>query len=241
MKIGGLQKVSTIDYPGEICCVIFLWGCNFRCGFCYNSDLVIRQSEGSFSEEEVLSFLDKRVGKLDGVTITGGEPLLSLDFDFVRKIREKGFKVKLDTNGSFPERLQELVDEGLIDYIAMDVKGTRDNYSEVAGVDVDIEKIEKSIKIVNDFSSKDDSADPSGEFRTTIVPGFHNRESLLKMGEWMGKICGGKPERIFLQGFKRGDDMIDPSFIEKPEVLEDELVRFKEAVVGLFGEVGIRV
>ena len=187
MKIGGLQKVSTIDYPGEICCVIFLWGCNFRCGFCYNSDLVIRQSEGSFSEEEILSFLDKRVGKLDGVTITGGEPLLSLDFDFVRKIREKGFKVKLDTNGSFPERLQELVDEGLIDYIAMDIKAPLESYSRISGVSVVLSAIEKSISIILDSGKK-------YQFRTTLDPALHTDHMRWEIEGWMAKL---NAEHIF--------------------------------------------
>ena len=159
MKIAGLQKVSTIDYPGEICCVVFLWGCNFRCGFCYNSSLILSEQVAggrwqvtSFSEEYVLNFLSKRIGKLDGVCITGGEPLLSLDFDFVRKIKDMGFKVKIDTNGSFPERLREMIDLGLVDYIAMDVKTCEEDYCKVVNVEVDLKKIEESIKIVNEFS-----------------------------------------------------------------------------------------
>ena len=161
MKISGLQKVSTIDYPGEICCVVFLHGCNFRCGFCYNPALVIendgeatgnrQQVIGNFSEEYILDFLKSRVGKLDGVCITGGEPLMSLDFDFVRRVREMGFKIKIDTNGSFPSRLREMIDLGLVDYIAMDVKSCREDYSRVVGVDVDLSKIEESIKIIYDF------------------------------------------------------------------------------------------
>jgi len=232
MKIAGLQKVSTIDYPGEICCVVFLWGCNFRCGFCYNSELVIEECEGVFSEEEFFEFLAKRVGKLDAVCISGGEPLMSLDLDFVRKIREMGFKIKLDSNGSFPERLREMVKEGLVDYIAMDVKSCREDYSEVAGVDVDVGKIEESMKIVNDFG---------GEFRTTVVPGFHDAEKLVKMGRWMNEICEGKPGRIFLQGFKPQASMIDLKFMESKEVSEMELLRLKEEIEGLFGDVGVRV
>ena len=128
MKICGLQKVSTIDYPGEIACTIFLHGCNFRCDFCYNPDLVIRDSEGEFSEEHILNFLKKRIGKLDAVCITGGEPLFSLDFDFVRKTRALGYKIKLDTNGGFPDRLKEMIDLGLIDYIAMTIKNSPEKF-----------------------------------------------------------------------------------------------------------------
>ncbi|MFH0808105.1 MAG: anaerobic ribonucleoside-triphosphate reductase activating protein [archaeon] len=233
MKIAGLQRVSTIDYPGEICCVIFLWGCNFRCGFCYNSSLVIRDQELGISEEEFFDFLSKRMGKLDAVCISGGEPLMSLDFGFVRRIKDMGFKVKIDTNGSFPERLQELVSEGLVDYIAMDVKSCREDYCEVVNVNVDMEKIEESIRIVNEFENS--------EFRTTVVPGLHDVGKLVEMGKWMHRVCGGKPKMIFLQGFKRGESMIDSSFMEKSEVLEGELLRMKMSLDELFEEVGVRV
>ncbi|MBS3087118.1 anaerobic ribonucleoside-triphosphate reductase activating protein [Candidatus Pacearchaeota archaeon] len=265
MKIAGLQKVSTIDYPGEICCVIFLWGCNFRCGFCYNSGLVVSESKIEFSSEEVLSFLKKRIGKLDAVCISGGEPLMSLDFDFVRRIKEMGFKIKIDTNGSFPERLLELVSEGLVDYIAMDVKGAREDYYKIVNMEIDLGNIERSIKIVDDFgrgnispricvngrefngkennprTSTDEHRQGCSEFRTTVVPGLHDGEKLIKMGEWMGGVCGEKPSKIFLQGFKHGESMIDISFMEKDEVLEGELIRLKKLLSELFGEICVRV
>ncbi len=286
MKIMGLQKISTIDYPGEIAATVFLHGCNFRCGFCYNPSLVLserlqvagRRSQDFFSEEYVLEFLSRRVGKLDAVCITGGEPLISLDFDFVKKIKDMGFKVKLDTNGSFPERLREIVDLGLVDYIAMDVKGAREDYSGIVGVDVDLKKIEESIKIVDDFgrgkigipprstpgTRTSEEADnfhsrctlglgqdshglgrgeeKKSEFRTTVVGGLHDSEKLVNMGEWMGLICGGRPGKIFLQGFKVArDGMIDSSFMGKSDFLERDLVRLKGDIEGLFGEVEIRV
>lgn len=248
MKIAGLQKVSTIDYVGEICCVVFLWGCNFRCGFCYNPDLVVNGCDDVFSEEYVLGFLSKRMGKLDAVCITGGEPLMTLDLDFVRRIKSMGFKVKIDTNGTFPERLQEMIDEGLVDYIAMDVKSCREDYCDVAGADVDLEKVEKSIRIVDEFGKKENGHGLHGphvlasEFRTTVVGGLHSEGSLVEMGEWMGRVCGGKPGRIFLQGFKANKDgMIDSSFMGKADVLEGELFRIKDKMDGLFEEVGVRV
>lgn len=234
MKISGLQKVSTIDYPGEIACVLFLHGCNFRCGFCYNPDLVIRDFEGGFGENEILNFLKKRIGKLDGVCITGGEPLISLDFDFVKKIKDLGFKIKIDTNGSFPSRLKEMIDLDLVDYIAMDVKACREDYGNVVGADVDLSKIEESIKIVNDFGNS--------EFRTTVVGRFHNAKNLKKMGSWMNRVCGRKPGKIFLQGFKPNKNgMVDDSFLEEGEIFEEELVSLKREIEGLFGEVGVRV
>ena len=233
MKIGGLQKVSTIDYPGEICCVVFLWGCNFRCGFCHNPDLVVRDFDSGFSEEYVLDFLERRKGKLDGVCITGGEPLVSLDFGFVRKIKAMEFKVKLDTNGSFPGKLKELIDLGLIDYVAMDVKSCAEDYSKVAGVSVDVSKIEESIKIIDEFGA--------GEFRTTVVPGLHDEKSLVEMGKWMNEVCGRKPKKFFLQGFKRGEGVIDSFFNSKREVLEKELLEMKELLEPYFEKVDIRV
>lgn len=240
MIIGGLQKVSTIDYPGEICCVIFLHGCNFRCGFCYNPELVLGSWElgvgslekGEFSEDGVLDFLKSRIGKLDGVCVSGGEPLISLDFDFVRKIKEMGFKVKVDTNGSFPSRLKELIDLGLVDYIAMDVKSSREKYCDVVNVDVDISKIEESMRIVNEFN---------GEFRTTIVGRLHSGESVVEMAKWMNGVCGGKPRRIFLQGFKNKGKMVSPDFKDEKDVGEEFLKGLKKSVGKYFGEVGVRV
>jgi anaerobic ribonucleoside-triphosphate reductase activating protein len=262
MRIGGLQKVSTIDYPGEISCVVFLWGCNFRCGFCHNPDLVVRELVNEFDSEKVLDFLSKRMGKLDAVVITGGEPLLSLDFDFVRKIKGMGFKVKLDTNGSFPERLREFVDEGLVDYIAMDIKGCREDYSRVCGVDVDVGKIEESMRIVDDFGKrKQDEQDLElghlkqnstrmntdehglrSEFRNTVVGRFHDVERLRRMGEWMGEVLGRKPGRIFLQGFRRNEEgMIGADFLKERDVLESDVLEMKMGVEDLFGEVEVRV
>jgi len=234
MKICGLQKVSTIDYPGEIACTIFLYGCNFRCGFCYNPDLVVRDPEGEFSEEHVLNFLKSRIGKLDAVCITGGEPLMTLDFDFVRKIRDLGFKVKLDTNGSFPNRLKEMIDLGLVDYVAMDIKSSREKYSDAAGVDINMEKIEESIKLIHDFGEY--------EFRTTIVGRLHDAYSIMSMAKWLNKVCGAKPKRFFLQGFKKNKDgMIDSSYMNELDVSEKFLDELRDCVEDYFELVEVRV
>ena len=279
MRICGLQRVSTIDYPGEVCCVVFLKGCNFRCGFCYNPALVIGDGDGNFSEsskddptepEYVLDFLRRRVGKLDGVCISGGEPLMSLDFDFVRRVREMGFKVKVDTNGSFPGRLKEMIDLGLVDYIAMDVKGCRGDYSRIVNAEVDLDAVEKSMKMVYDFGGGENkprtSTDEHGfrggekgeggigtrtnvderglgrsEFRTTVVGRYHNVGNLIEMGKWMNEVCGGKPGRFFLQGFKSTGDFVDSSFDEEVSVSEKILLELKASIEEYFGEVGIRV
>lgn len=234
MKIAGLQKMTTIDYPDEIACTIFLYGCNFRCGFCHNPDLVIKDFKGGFDEEDVLGFLKKRIGKLDAVCITGGEPLMSLDFDFVRKIKELGYKVKIDTNGSFPNRLREMIDLGLVDYIAMDIKGGKESYSKIANVSVDLEKIEESIKIIHKFGEY--------EFRTTIVDRFHNVDSARKMGKWLNDICGDNPKRFFLQGFRRNEEgMIDADFLNEKNVGEKFLNELKEGIEEFFKEVKVRI
>ena len=232
MRISGLQKTTLIDYPGEVACTIFLHGCNFRCGFCYNPDLVVGGFEGKFSEEGVLEFLRKRVGKLDAVCITGGEPLMTLDFDFVRKIKEMGYKVKIDTNGSFPNRLREMIEAGLVDYVAMDIKGEREDYSKIADVNVDIGKVEESIKMIHDFGKY--------EFRTTIVGRFHDAYSVMAMARWLNRICGGKPKRFFLQGFKSGHKMVDVGFSVEESVSEKFLEELRECVGEYFEEVGVR-
>jgi len=233
MKVAGLQKTTLIDYPGEVACTLFLYGCNFRCGFCHNPELVIRNFDGGFSEENILKFLKERKGKLDAVCISGGEPLLTLDFDFVRKIKGLGYKIKIDTNGSFPERLKELIDEGLVDAVAMDIKGSRENYSKIANVNVDIKKIEESIKLISGLDNY--------EFRTTVLEKFHDVENMKSLGEWLNNVCGKKPKKFFLQGFKPQGDLIDSTFSNEKNVSEEYLIELKGCVDEFFEEVGVRV
>jgi len=233
MRIAGLQKMTLIDYPGEVACTIFLFGCNFRCGFCHNPELVVREIERGFSEEDVLMFLSERKGKLDAVCISGGEPLMTLDLDFVRRIKNLGYKIKIDTNGCFPEKLKQLIDEGLIDAVAMDIKASRKDYSKVAGVDVDLEKIEESMKLV---SALDDY-----EFRTTVVEKFHDAFKMKALGQWLNKVCGKKPMKFFLQGFKSRDDLMDNRFSREKDVSEKYLIELKECVKDFFENVEVRV
>jgi pyruvate formate lyase activating enzyme len=233
MKIAGLQKTTLIDYPGEVASTIFLFGCNFRCGFCHNPDLVLKDIGEGFSEENIFNFLRERKGKLDAVCISGGEPLMSLDFDFVRKIRDFGYKIKIDTNGSFPNKLKILIDEGLVDYIAMDIKASKEKYSEVVNFDVDIEKIEESMKLV---SGLDDY-----EFRTTVLEKFHDVSEMRALGLWLNDVCGKKPKKFFLQGFKSKGNLIDSSFSGEKEVSEKYLIELKESLDEFFEEVGVRV
>jgi len=233
MKISGLQKATLIDYPGEVACTLFLYGCNFRCGFCHNPEIVIGDPVGGFSEENILNFLEERKGKLDAVCITGGEPLMSLDLDFVKKIKERGYKVKIDTNGSFPSRLKELIDLGLVDYVAMDIKASKEKYSEVASANVDIKKIEESIKLISSLDNY--------EFRTTVLERFHNASEMSAIGQWLNEVCGKNPKKFFLQGFKVRGDLMDNSFSKEKDVSEEYLVELKETIEEYFEAVGVRV
>ena len=196
MKINGLLKLTLLDFPGKTACTVFFGGCNFRCPFCHNAGLVRGEGE-NISEEEFFKFLRKREGILDGVAITGGEPLLQKDIvEFIRKIKEMDYQVKLDTNGSFPEKLKALVKEGLIDYVAMDIKSSPEGYSRAAGCKIDMEKIKESV----DFLL---SGAVDYEFRTTVAKGAVLPEDM----EGIGKLILGA-KRYFLQGFVDSGDIL---------------------------------
>jgi len=174
MKIVGLQKNSFVDYPKKIAAVLFLAGCNFDCWYCHNQDVCNNTTGISYSEKEILTFLEKRKKLLDAVVITGGEPLVSGDLlPFIKKVRALGYAVKLDTNGTFPKPLKKLIDAGVIDYIAMDIKATYKQYAEIVQRDVDIAAIKKSISLI--MNSGIDY-----EFRTTVVPQL-TKEDILEM------------------------------------------------------------
>ncbi len=182
MFLAGMQKLSLLDYPGVVACTLFTAGCNLRCPWCQNSGLVLpeRFPEEGLDPEEVLIFLTRRQGVLDGVAVTGGEPLMQPQLpDFLRRVKDLGYRIKLDTNGSFPERLRMLVEEGLLDYVAMDIKNGPSSYAETTGMsEVDMEVFRET----KDFLLTD-AVDY--EFRTTVVKGLHTEESLLEAAEWI--------------------------------------------------------
>lgn len=199
MLISGLQKLTLLDYPGQVACTVFTGGCNFRCPFCHNASLVLPgQIARDSSEQAVLEFLRKRAGVLDGVAITGGEPLLHKDMPaFLEKVRALGYRIKLDTNGSFPDRLEEIVRAGLVDRVAMDIKNTPELYGVTVGsVDVSMGDIERS----KDFLL---SGVIDYEFRTTVVKGLHTRESVVGAAKW---IRGAK--EYYLQQFKDSGNVL---------------------------------
>lgn len=196
MKIGGLQKTSLLDYPDHISAIIWTIGCNFRCPFCYNKKLVFEELS-VIPEKEIFDFLEKRKNVLEAVVITGGEPTLQNDlFDFIRKVKDMDYLVKIDTNGTFPNRIDELIKNNLVDYIAMDVKAPKEKYEKLSGVKVDIGSIEKSIEIIKNRSV-------GYEFKTTFVPTLLEKNDIVEIAKWLKNS-----KRYYLQNFEKNSPFI---------------------------------
>ncbi len=217
MKIYGLQKMTLLDYPGHVGCTVFTGGCDFRCPFCHNYELACASIPPVMEEEELFSFLEKRRGLLDAVTITGGEPCLNVSLPgLIRKIRDMGFLVKLDTNGYHPDMLRAFVEEGNVDYVAMDIKNSPEKYAVTAGVpSVDLERIKESIRILLDGSV-------SYEFRTTVVKELHEAGDFDGIGEM---IRGA--DQYYLQIFT-DRDTVPYAQLHAPE--KEELASFLAVV-----------
>lgn len=201
MLIQGLQKMTLLDFPGQVACTVFTGGCNFRCPFCHNASLVLDVHENQeIALEELFAFLKKRQGILDGVCVTGGEPMIQRGLeDFLKQIKDLGYMVKLDTNGSFPDKLKKVVKAGLVDYVAMDIKNSKESYGKTIGIEeYDVEKVDESVQ----FLLKDTVP---YEFRTTVVREFHQRSDFESIAKW---ICGA--QRYFLQQFVDSGDLIRP-------------------------------
>ncbi len=201
MNVQGYQKLTLLDFPGRVACTVFTGGCNLRCPFCHNASLVLTPREGANLEEEVLSYLEGRKGILEGVCITGGEPLLQPDLSlFVKKVKNMGFSVKLDTNGSAPDALVALLATGDIDYIAMDIKSAPDSYETAIGKDFPIECFLRSAQIIR-------SSGIPYEFRTTLVKGIHKVCHMEGIGKWLAG-----EENYFLQGFVDSGNLLGSGF-----------------------------
>lgn len=226
MVIGGLEKLTLIDYPGELAAIVFTQGCNFRCHFCYNPMLVWPVQEGKlkyerdhsfFEENDLFEFLRSRVGKLSGVVITGGEPTLHQDLpEFLQKIKDLGYKIKLDSNGTNPEMLKRVLDLGLVDYLAMDIKNSPARYDKAVNVGVNLDKLRESIKMIIE------SGLPH-EFRTTVVPGIHTKEDFQEMGEM---IRGA--DKWYLQFFKSDTELVDREFEGKDKFTTKDMEEMAE-------------
>lgn len=218
MKIGGFQKTSLLDYPDCISAIVWTSGCNFRCPFCYNKQLVLGTAELT-AEDEVFSFLEKRQGMVEGLVISGGEPFLQEDIvEFIRKVKQRGFLVKVDTNGSFPEKLQEVFEGNLVDYVAMDVKAPKNKYSQLTGVNVDVSAIERSMELIKTKA-------PRYEFRTTVVPELLKKEDIVEIGHW---IEGA--DAYYLQQFKRDTPLLSGKLGEVIPYSKEYLLEIREAV-----------
>lgn len=213
MKILGLEKLSLVDYPGYTCAVVFTGGCNFRCPFCHNAGLVMEDVE-ELSEIEVIEYLTKRHGLLDAVCVSGGEPTMQSDLiSFLKKLKDIGYKVKLDTNGSNPNILKNILDNNLVDYVAMDIKNNLEDYSEIIGYKCyDSAKILESINIL-----KENKVDY--EFRTTLVKEFHELQNIQKMSE---DLLGAKT--LYLQRFVDNDNCIEKNLHEVPKDIAENYV-----------------
>jgi pyruvate formate lyase activating enzyme len=229
VKIGGFQKTTLIDYPGKVACTIFLSGCNLRCPWCYSKELVLPEEikkQPEFSEEEIFSFLKKRQGLLQGVVICGGEPTIQKDlFLFISKIKEMGFLVKLDTNGTNPETLKELIKENFIDYVAMDIKLPKEKYQKILGISGDI--IEESINILKNSNLE-------YEFRTTVVPTIHEKKDIIEIAKWISP-----QDKYFIQNFN-SQKTIDQKFENMKGFTQEELLEIKESISPYFKIVEIR-
>lgn len=228
MYLCGLQKLAMVDYPGKLAATVFTGGCNLRCLFCHNALLVTRLDETpELGEEAVLSFLATRTKLLDGVVLSGGEPLLQPDAaDFLRKIRQMGFAVKLDTNGFFPDRLSAILEEGLVDYVAMDIKNAPEKYPITCGIPgLDTAPVAESVKLLR-------QSGVDFEFRTTLVREFHTPEDLLAIGRWLE----GSP-RYFLQAFVDSGNLVGSGCSPfTPQEMRD----FSLLLRPFFGEVNLR-
>ncbi len=199
MQIHGFQKTTLLDYPEHLAATVFTGGCNFRCPFCHNAELVLCPGEApTIPEQDVIDYLEKRRGILQGVCITGGEPTLQKDLrPFIQKIKSMGYLVKLDTNGYRPAVLWNLLQEGLLNYVAMDVKASKDNYAAAAGIPgLDVSAIEESIAILM-------NCEIDYEFRTTVVRGIHTVEEFVSIGKWLSGC-----KAYFLQQFRESDNII---------------------------------
>lgn len=217
MKIKGLQKTSLTDYEPYTSCIVFLAGCNFRCGFCQNPDLIVEVDKTpTISQDEFFDFLEKRKKWLDGVVITGGEPCLNEELpDFIKKIKKQGYKVKVFTNGTNPDMIKSLFDNNLIDYVAMDIKGPLDKYENIAGIKIDKEIIEKSVDLLMKSGIE-------YEFRITVVPTLHEKEDFEKIGQW---LKGAK--KLYIQQFNN-KVCLDKSFEKIKPFSKETLEEFKD-------------
>lgn len=227
MKICGLQKTTLLDYPQHVAATVFMGGCNFRCPFCHNSDLLGSDAEPAYTTEEVLDFFRTRTTRLEGVCLTGGEPTLQPDLEsLIRELRGMGYLIKLDTNGYKPDVLKDLASKGLLDYVAMDIKSSKEGYPTVAGVEsLDMKRIEESVRFLME-------GNVPYEFRTTVVRELHSEEDFRSIGKWLHGCS-----RYYLQNYVESDQVLQPGF---SSYSKEELLKFIDILKADIGDVGLR-
>jgi len=237
MLLGGLQKMTLIDYPGKVAATVFTVGCNFRCPFCHNPELVLSSQFTVYSSEqnerqveEFFEFLKSRQGKLDGVCITGGEPTLQADLaDFIKRIKDLGFTVKLDSNGTRPDVLKELFDKKLVDYVAMDIKSSLNNYEKVCGdIKLDLERIKLSVELIR-------NSGVDYEFKTTVVPGLHTVDEFKEVAKW---LAGSR--KYILQKYEDNGKILDETLTRRIKGEEIDLEKIKNIMETTIEDVSIR-
>lgn len=228
LKIFGMQKLSLLDYPGKVACTLFTGGCNFRCPYCQNADLVfLPENMSEIGNEELVNFLGKRKGVLEGVCVSGGEPLLHEELiPFLKELKQMGYAVKLDTNGSFPDKLKEIVEMGLVDKVAMDIKNSKQRYPETVGINnLNTQAIENSVKYLME-------GHVPYEFRTTIVAEFHDLQAMKEIGEWLKGA-----DAYYLQNFEDSENVIQKGL---HACSEEELEAFRECLRGYIPNTQLR-
>lgn len=230
MTFGGLQKLTLIDYPGKVAATIFTVGCNFLCPYCHNPELVDPtkiKNQPKLGEKEILKFLTGRQGLLEGVCITGGEPTLLAELpEFISKIKALGFLVKLDTNGSNPEMLARLLNEQLIDYVAMDIKAPLEKYKKIVGDQAVLADIQRSVELTRSA--------PDYEFRTTVLPALHSSKDILSIGRW---LQGSK--KYYLQQFQP-TKTLDSAYLNEKPFAWDKLAELRVLLEIFFDRCEIR-
>jgi pyruvate formate lyase activating enzyme len=228
MKIGGIQKTSLLDYPDIISAIVWTIGCNFRCPFCYNKEIVLGNVK-PISEKEVFSFLEMRKGMLEGLVITGGEPLIQKDIsDFCKDVKKLNYLIKIDTNGTNPEKLEELIEKNLVDYVAMDIKASKKKYDKLTNTKVNIKKIEESIKILQ-------NSNIDYEFRTTFVPKLLTKDDIIEIAKWLKDS-----KKFYLQQFKPNLPLISHKFEEIIPYPKKELIDTLEDIKSYFNICEVR-
>lgn len=226
MKISGFQKLTLLDFPDKLACIIFTQGCNFNCQYCQNSGLIGHENEYLIDEEEIFDYLDKRKKVIDGLVVSGGEPTVQKDLiRFIKRVKDHGFLVKLDTNGSNPKVLKELIDDNLVDYIAMDIKNVFALYKEVTFTNPVVKNLEESIKLIS-------NSNIDHEFRTTIIKNIHDIDKILKICSYVDNN-----QKMFLQNFEQSENVKDKSL---ESFNKEELIDIQKKVRERFPNVKVR-